>query len=108
MFLYCNVMSRSIMLALAADEIVMDENAVLGPIDPKLGEIPEASTLNVLEQKEMDRVDDRMLVYAYSAHRSWISCSSMYALSCQRVSVKFIWKHWLRCFFLGSGCRIIK
>jgi len=26
------------MLALAADEILMDENAVLGPVDPQIGQ----------------------------------------------------------------------
>ena len=30
-------MSGGTLLALAADEIVMDENAVLGPVDPQLG-----------------------------------------------------------------------
>lgn len=36
------------MIALAADEIVMDENAVLGPVDPQLGEFPAVSILEVV------------------------------------------------------------
>jgi ClpP class serine protease len=44
-------MSGGTLIALAADEIVMDENAVLGPIDPQLGEYPAASVLKVLDQK---------------------------------------------------------
>lgn len=31
-------MSGGTLIALAADEIVMDENAVLGPVDPQLGQ----------------------------------------------------------------------
>jgi ClpP class serine protease len=33
-------MSGGTLIALAADEIVMDENAVLGPVDPQLGQYP--------------------------------------------------------------------
>ncbi|MGZ5544716.1 MAG: SDH family Clp fold serine proteinase, partial [Limisphaerales bacterium] len=38
-------MSGGTLLALAADEIVMCEHAVLGPVDPQLGEYPAASIL---------------------------------------------------------------
>ncbi|HEY9668729.1 MAG TPA: ATP-dependent Clp protease proteolytic subunit, partial [Coleofasciculaceae cyanobacterium] len=44
-------MSGGTMLALAADEIVMDANAVLGPVDPQLGNMAAASILNVVESK---------------------------------------------------------
>src|SRR6202162_872784 len=40
-------MSGGTLLALAADEIVMSEYAVLGPVDPQLGEYPAASILKV-------------------------------------------------------------
>ncbi len=63
-------MSGGTMLALAADEIVMDENAVLGPIDPQVGEMPAASILNILEQKNRDRIDDQTLVYADIARKA--------------------------------------
>jgi ClpP class serine protease len=36
-------MSGGTLLALAADGIVMDANAVLGPVDPQIGELPAAS-----------------------------------------------------------------
>src|SRR5215510_4439764 len=42
-------MSGGTLIALAADAIVMDENAVLGPVDPQLGQSPAASILTVLE-----------------------------------------------------------
>jgi ClpP class serine protease len=57
-------MSGGTLIALAADEIVMDENAVLGPVDPQLGQQPAASVLRVLEQKPIDKVDDETLILA--------------------------------------------
>ncbi len=57
-------MSGGTMLALAADEIVMDENAVLGPVDPQLGNFPAASILKVVEDKPIEDVDDQTLIMA--------------------------------------------
>ncbi|HEY8395087.1 MAG TPA: ATP-dependent Clp protease proteolytic subunit [Thermaerobacter sp.] len=55
-------MSGGTLIALAADEIWMDENAVLGPVDPQLGGYPAASILAAIRQKGPDKVDDRTLV----------------------------------------------
>ncbi len=57
-------MSGGTLIALAADEIVMDENAVLGPVDPQLGQVPAASVLKVVEQKPIQEVDDQTLIMA--------------------------------------------
>src|SRR6202166_2160851 len=57
-------MSGGTLIALAADEIVMCEHSVLGPIDPQLGESPAASLIRVVEQKPMAKIDDRTLVLA--------------------------------------------
>jgi ClpP class serine protease len=57
-------MSGGTIMALAADEVVMDENAVLGPIDPQIGEYPAVSILNAIEQKKTSKVDDEMLILA--------------------------------------------
>ena len=57
-------MSGGTMLALAADEIVMDANAVLGPVDPQLGNMAAASILSVLEQKPVEKIDDQTLMMA--------------------------------------------
>jgi ClpP class serine protease len=57
-------MSGGTMLAMAADEIVMDANAVLGPVDPQLGNFPAASVLKVLEQKPISEIDDQTLIMA--------------------------------------------
>lgn len=57
-------MSGGTMLALAADEIVMDENAVLGPVDPQLGNLAAASVLKVVEKKPIAEIDDQTLIMA--------------------------------------------
>ena len=57
-------MSGGTMLALAADEIVMDANAVLGPVDPQLGNFPAASILRVVETKPISEIDDETLIMA--------------------------------------------
>ncbi|MEW6173562.1 MAG: hypothetical protein AB1510_10950 [Bacillota bacterium] len=57
-------MSGGTMVSLAADEILMDENAVLGPVDPQLGNYPAASILETVRQKGVDKVDDNTLVLA--------------------------------------------
>ncbi|MBD2098121.1 hypothetical protein H6F90_23910 [Trichocoleus sp. FACHB-591] len=57
-------MSGGTMLALAADEIVMDANAVLGPVDPQLGNFPAASVLKVVEEKPISDIDDQTLIMA--------------------------------------------
>ncbi len=57
-------MSGGTLLALAADEIVMDDNAVLGPVDPQIGQWPAASIIKVAESKPIERVDDETLILA--------------------------------------------
>jgi ClpP class serine protease len=57
-------MSGGTMIALAADEIVMDPNAVLGPVDPQIGGAPAASIMKVVEQKPIERIADQTLILA--------------------------------------------
>ncbi len=63
-------MSGGTLIALSADEIIMDENAVLGPVDPQLGQMPAASILKVLEQKETKDIDDQTLIMADVAQKA--------------------------------------
>jgi ClpP class serine protease len=63
-------MSGGTLIALAADEIVMDSNAVLGPVDPQIGSIPAASILKVLEAKKPEQVHDLTLVFADIASKA--------------------------------------
>ncbi len=57
-------MSGGTLIALAADEIHMSEHAVLGPIDPQLGQKAAASVLKVLDMKEPKDIDDDTLILA--------------------------------------------
>jgi len=57
-------MSGGTMIALAADEIVMDDNAVLGPVDPQIGNYPAVSILKVLEEKPAKEIDDETMILA--------------------------------------------
>jgi ClpP class serine protease len=57
-------MSGGTMIALAADEIIMDENAVLGPVDPQIGEYPAVSILKVLDDKPAKDIDDQTMILA--------------------------------------------
>src|SRR5574337_231402 len=69
-FIPHSAMSGGALLALAADEIVMDENAVLGPIDPQLGEYPAASILKVVETKDKNEIEDKTLILADVARKA--------------------------------------
>ncbi len=57
-------MSGGTLLALAADAIVMDPNAVLGPVDPQVGRYPAASILAAVAEKDRNEVDDDTLILA--------------------------------------------
>jgi len=63
-------MSGGTLIALAADDIVMCRHAVLGPVDPQLGQSPAASILKVLEKKPMAEIDDATLVLADQAEKA--------------------------------------
>jgi ClpP class serine protease len=63
-------MSGGTLLALAADEIRMDAAAVLGPVDPQLGDLPAASLVRVIERKPAERIDDRILIMADVAEKA--------------------------------------
>ena len=57
-------MSGGTLIALAADEIVMDPNAVLGPVDPQIGGMPAASIIRAVETKGPEKVEDQTLILA--------------------------------------------
>jgi ClpP class serine protease len=57
-------MSGGTLIALAADEIVMSRHAVLGPVDPQLGQFPAASLMKVVSKKPISEIDDQTLVMA--------------------------------------------
>lgn len=57
-------MSGGTLLALAADEIILSQHAVLGPIDPQIGGLPAASVLRVAQEKPIQNTEDYTLVLA--------------------------------------------
>jgi ClpP class serine protease len=57
-------MSGGTLIALAADEIVMDPNAVLGPVDPQIGQYPAASIIRAVEAKTPEKAEDQTLILA--------------------------------------------
>jgi ClpP class serine protease len=63
-------MSGGTLICLAADQVVMDENAVLEPVDPQLGEYPAASILKAVGIKEPKDIDDRTLILADVAEKA--------------------------------------
>jgi len=63
-------MSGGTLIALAANEIVMSEYAVLGPVDPQLGQYPAASILKAVAKKPVAEVDDETLILADQAEKA--------------------------------------
>ncbi len=67
-------MSGGTLIAFAADEIIMDPHAALGPVDPQLGDqqgvYPATSLLKVVGKKKLDKIDDKTLIYAEEAKKA--------------------------------------
>jgi ClpP class serine protease len=63
-------MSGGTLIALAADEIVMGDNAVLGPVDPQLGQYPAVSLVKTVQEKPKDKLDDETLILADQAKKA--------------------------------------
>ncbi|MBM7624442.1 SDH family Clp fold serine proteinase [Sporohalobacter salinus] len=63
-------MSGGTLLALAADNIMMDENAVLGPVDPQIGKYPAPSLQKVVDRKDIDEIDDETLILSDVADKA--------------------------------------
>ncbi len=60
-------MSGGTLIALAADQIVMCEHAVLGPVDPQVGGYPAGSVLRAVARKEDKDIEDDTLILADQA-----------------------------------------
>ncbi len=67
-------MSGGTMIALAADEILMDPHAVIGPVDPQLankdGQFAAASILKAVREKPIERIGDATLMLADDARKA--------------------------------------
>jgi ClpP class serine protease len=71
-------MSGGTLIAMAAQEIVMDRNAVLGPVDPQIGDFAAASILKAVEIKK-DRASDETLMMADMAAKARVQVASFVA-----------------------------
>ncbi|MBS4021955.1 MAG: ATP-dependent Clp protease proteolytic subunit [Dethiobacter sp.] len=63
-------MSGGTLIALAADEIIMDANAVLGPVDPQIGRYPAVSILKAISRKDANELDDETLILGDVAEKA--------------------------------------
>lgn len=68
-------MSGGTFLSLASDEIIMDKNAILGPVDPQVanplkGTVAMASALRVIREKSKDEIDDETWMLADLAEKA--------------------------------------
>jgi len=63
-------MSGGTLIAMAGDEIVMSEDAVLGPVDPQVGPYPAASVVKAVEAKPIADVDDTTLIMADQSRKA--------------------------------------
>jgi ClpP class serine protease len=77
-------MSGGTLIALAADEIVMDANAVLGPVDPQIGDMPAASIVKVVEVKGPKNVADELLILADMAQKARVQVATFVAQVLQK------------------------
>jgi ClpP class serine protease len=65
-------MSGGTLIALAANEIVLGEFSVLGPIDPQIAGLPAASIVKARDSKPIDGVFDLTLVLADVAEKALV------------------------------------
>ncbi len=63
-------MSGGTLIALAADEVVMCEHSVLGPVDPQINQDPAVSIIKAVEDKPIAEVDDKTLIRADVARKA--------------------------------------
>jgi ClpP class serine protease len=63
-------MSGGTLIALAADEIQMEDFAVLGPLDPQINGMASGAILELLAKKPIESVSDEMIIMADLAQKS--------------------------------------
>lgn len=63
-------MSGGTLIALAADEIVMDEHAALGPVDPQIEGLPAVSLTKLIRDKPVSEISDRAMILADVADKA--------------------------------------
>jgi ClpP class serine protease len=75
-------MSGATLIALAADEIVLDAHAALGPVDPQLGQYPAASIVEAAERPGDH--EDKTLIMADVGRKALVQVESFVARLLER------------------------
>ena len=78
-------MSGGTLIALAANETVMCQQSILGPIDPQVGSFPAAYLIKIINQKpiaESAVAGVRSPVRQMTAVNDYLPVSDYYACSC--------------------------
>ncbi len=63
-------MSGGTLIALAADEIIMEKDSVLGPVDPQIKDIPAGTLLSLLQKKPIKSITDENIMLSEFAEKS--------------------------------------
>lgn len=67
----------ALLIALAADEIVLDPNAVLGPVAPQVGPYPAQSLLLLAQEKGTSGMYDESLILADQANKAMVQVQAL-------------------------------
>ena len=104
-------MSGGTLIALAADEIVMGEFSVLGPIDPQIAGLPAASIVKARDSKPIAQVFDLTLVLADVSEKALAQVKQgavelltprMDEAAAERLAAKLAGGHWTHDYALTA------
>jgi ClpP class serine protease len=105
-------MSGGTLIALAADEIVVGEFSVLGPIDPQIAGLPAASIVKARDAKPVEGVFDLTLVLADVAEKALAQVKQgavelltprMERTAAEALAAKLAGGHWTHDYALTAG-----
>ena len=105
-------MSGGTLIALAADEIVLGEFSVLGPIDPQIAGLPAASIVKARDSKPVDDVFDLTLVLADVAEKALVQVKQgavelltprMEQAAAEALAAKLTGGHWTHDYALTAS-----
>jgi ClpP class serine protease len=107
-------MSGGTLIALAADEIVLGEFSVLGPIDPQIAGLPAASIVKARDSKPIAEVFDLTLVLADVSEKALAQVKRgavelltprMEQAAAEALAAKLAGGHWTHDYALQRGRR---
>lgn len=73
---YC-ALESALLIALAADEIVIDPNAVIGPVAPRVGPYPAVSLLRAAQERGIANLSDEILILTDQAQKATAQVRSL-------------------------------